>query len=298
MPSDTSIQQSLLDTIDRPFYQQLPSDSQEPESQKVDLHPPEKDQGIGAASGHPYQLHPITPERLEITKKAQPPQPREQRQHHHHHGLPTSGLVFLLRWGCAILTAAATILFGVWAPLSYQATKEANKDNDEIQRALMRSAKSANEIASSALYAASQQLDIATAQASVISNLQDQLAAMGQVVLLQFCNAQTRGDLGPCSAFITSAQLSSLISQIATPIPTARMPTSTNTALHPPTHSPSDSDNDDSDSDNGHSPSRSVISITSILGIVFGGTAAMGILTGYLVWRYQRGRLVDSRRYQ
>lgn len=196
MPSDTSIQQSLLDTIERPFYQQLPSDSQEPESQKADLHPPEKDQGIGAASGHPYQPHPITPERLERTKKALPPQPGQQRQHHHHHdifGRPTSGLIFLLRWGCAILTAAATILFGVWAPLSYQATKEANKDNDEIQRALMRSAKSANEIASSALYAASQQLDIATAQASVISNLQDQLAAMGQVVLLQFCNAQTRG---------------------------------------------------------------------------------------------------------
>ncbi|EGE85770.1 hypothetical protein, variant [Blastomyces gilchristii SLH14081] len=301
MPSDTSIQQSLLDTIERSFYQKLPSDSHQSESQRTDLHPLEKDQGIlpiSSSLDHSYQPHPITPERLESTNDTPPLRPSQQQAPEHHQGpfsYPTSGLIFMLRWGCAILTVAATILFGIWAPLSYQETKNANKDHDEMQRALIKSAKSANDIATSALEAAFLQLQIATAQASVIENLQTQLAAMGQVALLQFCNAQTRGDFAPCSSFINSAQLASLVSQIATPTstptPTITRPAPTDSAPPRPSHhTPSTGDND--------LENRSGMSIASILGIVFGGTAAIGILTGFFVWRYQRGRLVASRRYQ
>lgn len=198
MPSDSSIQQSLIDTIERSFYRKIPLNSQEPEREKTDLHPPEKDLGIEThISDHSYQPHPITPGRLESTDQVPPLIPREQQHHHHNHremfGHPIGGLTFILHWGCAVLTVAATVLFGIWAPLSYQETKEANKGNDEMQRALILSAESANEIATSALLAASRQLQFATAQASAISNLQEQLAAMGQVALLQFCNAQTRG---------------------------------------------------------------------------------------------------------
>ncbi|OAX79529.1 hypothetical protein ACJ72_06149, partial [Emergomyces africanus] len=97
-------------------------------------------------------------------------------------------------------------------------------------------------------------------------------------------------DFAPCSAFINTAELTSLISQIATPIPTitSTLPTSTDTSR--PTRPPSDANRDDS-------RGRSEISIASILAIVFGGTAAVGILIGYLVWRYQRGKLVHPRRY-
>ncbi|EER38874.1 conserved hypothetical protein [Histoplasma capsulatum var. duboisii H88] len=294
MPSDSSIQQSLIDTIERSFYRKIPLNSQEPERERTDLHPPEKDLGIEThISDHSYQPHPITPGRLESTDQVPPLIPREQQHHHHNHremfGHPIGGLTFILHWGCAVLTVAATVLFGIWAPLSYQETKEANKGNDEMQRALILSAESANEIATSALLAASRQLQFATAQASAISNLQEQLAAMGQVALLQFCNAQTRGDFAPCSSFINSAQLTSLVSQIATPIPTIPLPTA---SAGPTNSSPGPGDNDSG------SPSGSGLSIGSILGIVFGGTAALGIVTGYLVWRYQRGRLLDSRRYQ
>ncbi|OAX83874.1 hypothetical protein ACJ72_01751 [Emergomyces africanus] len=196
MHSDSTPQQPLLDTVERSFHQKLPSDSQEHERQHNGIHPPEKNTGIDASSSHPCQPHPVAPQGPERLQNTPLHQARQQHQHHHSHeisGRPTSGLIFMLRWGCAILTVAATILFGVWAPLSYQETKEANKENDEMQRALMRSAKSANELATSMLSAASQQLEIATAQASVLGNLQAQLAAMGQVALLQFCNAQTQG---------------------------------------------------------------------------------------------------------
>ncbi|OJD15956.1 hypothetical protein AJ78_03825 [Emergomyces pasteurianus Ep9510] len=292
MHSDSPNQQPLLDTIERSFYQKLPSDSQEHEGQRAGIRPPEINTGIGASSSHPYQPHPVTPKGQEKTQNTSLRHPGQQHQHQQSHeifGHPTSGLIFMLRWGCAILTVAATILFGVWAPLSYQATKEANRESDETQRALMRSAKSANAIASSALYAASQQLEIATAQASVLSNLQVQLAAMGQVALLQFCNAQTKGDFAPCSAFVNSAEFTSLVSQIATPIPTVPRTIPTNTDTSRPTRSPSDSAGD-------NSRGSSQISIPSILAIVFGGTAALGILTGYLVWRHHQGKL-KSRPY-
>ncbi|KLJ06047.1 hypothetical protein EMPG_10527 [Blastomyces silverae] len=297
MPPDTSIQQSLLDTIERSFYQKLPSDSHQPEGQRTEPHPPEKDQGIlpiGTSSDHSYQPHPIAPERLESTNETPPLRPSQQQGPEHYHspfGHPTSGLIFILRWGCAILTVAATILFGIWAPLSYQETRNANKDHDEMQRALIKSAKSANDIATSALGAAFLQLQIATAQASVIENLQTQLAAMGQVALLQFCNAQTRGDFAPCASFLNSAQLTSLVSQIAAPTSTITRPAPTDSVPPRPTFRPPTAGSNDLEN-------RSGMSIAPILGIVFGGTAAIGILTGFFVWRYQRGRLVASRRYQ
>ncbi|PGH02273.1 hypothetical protein GX51_04713 [Blastomyces parvus] len=299
MPSDTSIQQSLLDTIERSFYQKLPSDSHQAERQKTALHPPEKDQGIlpiGPSSDPSYQPHPIIPGRLESANETPPLRPSQQlgpQLHHDPFSHPTSGLIFILRWGCAILTVAATVLFGVWAPLSYQETKNANKVNDEMQHALIKSAKSANAIATSLFEAASLQLQIATAQASVLESLQSQLAAMGQVALLQFCNAQTRGDFAPCSSFLNSAELTSLVSQIATPTATITRPMPTDSASPRPTHNLPDTSQGGSDIEN----NRSGMSIASILGIVFGGTAAIGILTGFFVWRYQRGRLVASRRY-
>ncbi|EDN05997.1 predicted protein [Histoplasma mississippiense (nom. inval.)] len=197
--------ESLIDTIERSFYRKIPLNSQEPEREKTDLHPPEKDLGIEThISDHSYQPHPITPGRPESTDQVPPLIPREQQHHYHNHremfGHPIGGLTFILHWGCAVLTVAATVLFGIWAPLSYQETKEANIGNDEMQRALILSAESANEIATSALLAASRQLQFATAQASAISNLQEQLAAMGEVALLQFCNAQTSGALAITTA--------------------------------------------------------------------------------------------------
>ncbi|PGH05355.1 hypothetical protein AJ79_06824 [Helicocarpus griseus UAMH5409] len=280
MPSESSIQQSLLDTIERSFYHEVPTDSQEPENQKADDRPREK--GSRARfSNTSYEPHPITPETLvERTATLQAHQPHQQHHHHYEvHGRPTTGLMFMLRWACAILTVAATILFGAWAPLSYEATKEANRNNNKAQEALVESAQSANKIASKAF-------SMASAQANIISNLQEQLAAMGQVALLQFCNEQTRGELEPCAAFINSVQLTSLVSKIATPTSTMYPPTAT-----------SDDDLPTSISDDS-SANGSGLPIASILGIVFGGTAALGIAIGYLVWRYQHGRLVAPRRFR
>ncbi|ODH42862.1 hypothetical protein ACO22_01133 [Paracoccidioides brasiliensis] len=285
MSSEPSIQQSLLDTIERSFYQESPAESRE---QTADHHQHEKHRGMSSSDTayHPVSINLDTLGGTDIP----PLQPRQRQlpQNFEMPGRPANGLVFLLHWGCVILTVAATVLFGVWAPLSYEATKEANKDNDQTLRALVRSAQSANEMATSALSSASRHLAMATAQASAISNLQSQLAAMGQIAMLQYCDGQTRGDFVACSSFLNSINLTSLVSQIVTPPTAIPTPTSTGNGRSSPTRNPSDT----------NSRSRDLsLSIGSILGIIFGGTAAVGIVMGFIVWRYQRRRLVDSRRF-
>src|SRR6187549_3486716 len=53
---------------------------------------------------------------------------------------------FFLDWALKVLGVASAILFGIWAPISYQATKSGNSDNDASQSEL-----------SSSLYALSTQ---------------------------------------------------------------------------------------------------------------------------------------------
>ena len=91
---------------------------------------------------------------------------------------------FTLNWICVVLTVAATIVFGIWAPLSYRATADGNRDNNEVQSSMMQQVMTANGIASSVLRAAS-------AQSTALQSMQDRLGAMGQLAMVDFCLTQT-----------------------------------------------------------------------------------------------------------
>ena len=95
-----------------------------------------------------------------------------------------SGFVFAVTWITGVLAVAAAIVFGIWAPLSYKATADGNRDNNAAQSSLMdsmssmiRSISSANSIASAALSSAGAQ--------------NRQLGAMGQLALIDFCETRT-----------------------------------------------------------------------------------------------------------
>ncbi|MCJ1308365.1 hypothetical protein MMC25_002018 [Agyrium rufum] len=117
-------------------------------------------------------LHrPLRPKRLKWLQNAPPEE---------------SFLSFGLKWACAVLTVAASLVFGIWAPLSYQATIDSNKGNAAVRT-------SALEVASAA-YAA------VTVQATAIADVQTRMKAIGQLALLDFCLTQTA--LPPCSSVI------------------------------------------------------------------------------------------------
>lgn len=47
--------------------------------------------------------------------------------------MPRSKLInFMFKWTVGILTVAASIVFGIWAPLSYHATISGNNDNNQV----------------------------------------------------------------------------------------------------------------------------------------------------------------------
>ena len=94
--------------------------------------------------------------------------------------------IFATTWVAGVLAAAASILFGVWAPLSYKAAADGNRDNNAMLSSMLSSVSVANSIAQAALKTAS-------AQASLLEHAQSRLGAMGQLALYQFCATQTVG---------------------------------------------------------------------------------------------------------
>ncbi|PGH21613.1 hypothetical protein AJ80_03046 [Polytolypa hystricis UAMH7299] len=204
-------------------------------------------------------------------------------------GRPSSGCMFIIHWLCMILTVAATVLFGIWAPLSYSATKEGNQNNDAQQSYMAERASSANDIASSAL---SLQRRMVSEQARALVTMQAQLEAMGQVALLQACAMYT--GVSECSSFIASLPISSLFAQITDPgIPSTITDDNDfyTTSSARPTQPPMDGD-----SSSGGASGGAHLPLAGILGIVFGGIIVVGISIGVAVWRLQqRGRRLPSK---
>lgn len=88
---------------------------------------------------------------------------------------------FVIQWTCGIIATAAAIVFGIWAPLSYEATASANSSNDVAQSSMIDALSSATRIARSA----------ATVQSSALSKMEDRLALMGQLAVINFCLTQS-----------------------------------------------------------------------------------------------------------
>lgn len=62
-----------------------------------------------------------------------------------------SGFIFATTWIASVLTVAASILFGIWAPLSFKVTRDGNRDSNAMQSSLLISVSAANAIQSSML---------------------------------------------------------------------------------------------------------------------------------------------------
>lgn len=92
-------------------------------------------------------------------------------------------IYFGVKWACGILTVAASIVFGIWAPLSYEATVSDN----ETQNAMLGVLSSAQELAATANVIASRALDTASGQRGA---LESTIELMGRLAVLEFCYGQ------------------------------------------------------------------------------------------------------------
>lgn len=102
---------------------------------------------------------------------------------------------FIIQWTCGILAAAAAIVFGIWAPLSYKATASGNRSNDAAQSSMVDALSTFRDMASSAnniaMTATRIVMSAATAQSSALTEMQHRMALMGQLAVFDFCNTQT-----------------------------------------------------------------------------------------------------------
>jgi hypothetical protein len=95
-------------------------------------------------------------------------------------------ILFTVNWICVVLGVAAVIVFGIWAPLSYEATASGNRDSSAVQSSMISALSAANDLASSAL-------SVASAQGTALDEVQSRLGAMGQLALVGICITETVG---------------------------------------------------------------------------------------------------------
>jgi hypothetical protein len=100
-------------------------------------------------------------------------------------------LSFIFNWTCTVLTVAASLVFGIWAPLSYQATINSNSGSTAAQSSAVSAASLANDLALTAQNIASAAYAEAAVQGSALADVQTRIGAVGQLVLIEFCATQT-----------------------------------------------------------------------------------------------------------
>ncbi|KAG4411536.1 hypothetical protein IFR04_015326 [Cadophora malorum] len=93
-------------------------------------------------------------------------------------------LLFWLDWVIKVLGVAAAVVFGIWAPLSFQAANDASATGDATQSSVMSAVISVNGQASSAL---SIQSSAAAEQSIALDAINSRIGAIGQLSLLDFC---------------------------------------------------------------------------------------------------------------
>jgi hypothetical protein len=93
----------------------------------------------------------------------------------------------LFDWTIRIIGAVCAVLFGIWAPLSYQLQKSGNESNDEEMSRL----------------------------AKEVKNLNEQMRTMGMLRAFELCEKEDRKDLPACIDLRTSLQIHELIAQLA-----------------------------------------------------------------------------------
>ncbi|KAH8766534.1 hypothetical protein BGZ57DRAFT_900702 [Hyaloscypha finlandica] len=186
-------------------------------------------------------------------------------------------LLFWVDWGIKVLGVAAAVIFGIWAPLSYQAAN----NGDAATSSMISAAFAANSQASSAL---SIQSTAAAKQSVALDALNSRIGAIGQLWLLDFCLGNTA--LAACKSFTSELPITSLVSYLASPTIQAST-TFSQTATQTSTTTPTPS--------SGSAASRTALSIPAILGIVFAIILFLGVIAGIFVSRLKRLR---NRQYE
>lgn len=117
---------------------------------------------------------------------------------------------FAIKWACGILTVAASIVFGIWGPLSY----EANISDNDTQDIMVTVRSNAKDLTSTANIVAANAFNTARAQHEAGGSLYSTIGIMGQLAVLEFCNGKQT--LSVCSSYIREANgsLESLIDQL------------------------------------------------------------------------------------
>ncbi|KAH6613833.1 hypothetical protein C7974DRAFT_417585 [Boeremia exigua] len=176
-----------------------------------------------------------------------------------------------LDWAIKILSVAAAVTFGIWAPISYKITADGNSGNDKAQASLMSEISS---MRAEAETAASAQRSAVTA----LAKLRDQLDNIGLLRAWEFCDGQT---VAVCRSLKSSSTnvIEALSSLGGLQAASSTIGQATSAASSAPTSGSSDS----------HSAGGSRLGGTAIiavvLGSVFGGIVIVGLIVGVMAKR-------------
>ncbi|KAL2066070.1 hypothetical protein VTL71DRAFT_2141 [Oculimacula yallundae] len=173
-------------------------------------------------------------------------------------------LLFWFDWSIKVLGIAAAVVFGIWAPLSYEAANKANDSDDVVQQSMI---KVLAAVSSQASMAAAQQTD-------ALDAMNRRIGAIGQLRLLEFCEGHTT--VAACRSFTSGVSVPSLVSYLASTTSGQTSATDTSRPTSTSTISPVAS-----------TPKRG-LSLPVILGIVFAVILFLGIVAGIFISQLKR----------
>ncbi|CAI6236200.1 unnamed protein product [Periconia digitata] len=182
-------------------------------------------------------------------------------------------LSITMDWIIKVLGVAAALVFGIWAPISYQASEASNSDTDTKFSAL------SSELSAWKTSAVSLQ----TSAASDLSRMSKKMDAVATLSVFDFC--QGRSSISACVSVTRSVDVDALVSSFVPPSGVGSRSSTTNAAS--PTASSGSDARPPEDSGVG---GRGSLALPAILGIVFGVVVFVGLLTGYIVWRRRQKR--------
>lgn len=207
-------------------------------------------------------------------------------------------------WSLKVIGLAAAIVFGIWAPLSYNVTLEGNRGNDAASSSMLTAAVVAYSGAEAA----------AATQRAMLDDLNSRIGAIGQLWLVDFCVGQTvsipyletrlrrsnaKQSVAGCDTFTSSIDLPSLVSYLALATATSSSTSAGNSATSSRSSSrsglPTASNLPYGLGNPGGKPGEggsTKLSVPAILGIVFGALSGLGLLAGaaFLLLRKRRER--------
>ncbi|PSN68555.1 hypothetical protein BS50DRAFT_674943 [Corynespora cassiicola Philippines] len=208
--------------------------------------------------------------------------PQPQLNLAYHPSLLSPRTEFLLDWSLKILGVLAAVLFGIWAPISYNATAEGNDKNDAAQTELVEKLDAMSSQASLAANAQSAVLEEQASLASEMASVKSRIQELAVLRAWEFCDGRAR-EIDACSELTASVTIGDIITGLASS-ETATTTFRTSSNLLPSatsSHFPS----------SGSAPGATKLSLPVILGIVFGSLAVFGIAMGLLVWRNKEAKL-------